>query len=143
MANRTLTKALQLRLPDDVKEWIEAEAAKNSCSQNSEIIRAIRERIERTRIESRHLLRSSEEGKVLAKRMAKALFDAGLDIEKNEVGGTCDALLLSQGFDADLIDTLRERIRFEFYELMADIIAVDDSDTYSHRRWPEFEEYVA
>lgn len=54
MANRTLTKALPIRLPDDVKSWIEAEAAKNSCSQNSEIIRAIRERMERLQRVARH-----------------------------------------------------------------------------------------
>lgn len=143
MANRTLTKALQLRLPDDVKEWIEAEAAKNSCSQNSEIIRAIRERMERSRIESRRMLRLSDEGKVLAKRMAIALLDAGLDIEDNEAGGTCHALLLSQGFEADLIDSLWNRIRFEFYELMEDAIDTDDADASSHRRWSEFAEYVA
>ncbi len=143
MTNRTLKKALQLRLPDDVKGWIEAEAAKNSCSQNSEIIRAIRERMVRTSIESRRLLHLSDEGKFLAKRMAKALHDAGADIEKNEAGGPCDALLRSKGFDADLIETLRNRTRFEFYELMADVIDFDDVDARSHHRWPEFTEYVA
>lgn len=143
MANRTLKKALQLRLPDDVKEWIEVEAAKNSCSQNSEIIRAIRERMDRSRIEKRRLLRSSDEGKAMAKRMAKALLDAGADIEKNEAGGPCDVVLISEGFDADLIEALRNRTRFEFYELMADEIDCDDVDASGHHRWPEFAEYVA
>ena len=44
MTNR---KPMQLRLPADLKEWIEAQAAKNGASQNSEIIRAVRERMER------------------------------------------------------------------------------------------------
>jgi hypothetical protein len=39
MTNR---RALQLRLPADVKEWVEAQAILNGSSQNSEIIRAIR-----------------------------------------------------------------------------------------------------
>lgn len=40
-------KPLQLRLPNDLKEWIASQAAANASSQNSEIIRAIRERKER------------------------------------------------------------------------------------------------
>lgn len=38
---------LGVRLPDDVKGWLKAEAARNGSSQNSEVIRAIRERMER------------------------------------------------------------------------------------------------
>lgn len=41
-------KPLQLRLPPELKDWIAAQAAANASSQNSEIIRAIRERMERT-----------------------------------------------------------------------------------------------
>lgn len=41
-------RPMQLRLPADLKEWIAAQAAANASSQNSEIIRAIRERMERT-----------------------------------------------------------------------------------------------
>lgn len=41
-------KPLQLRLPQDVKNWVERQAKTNMSSQNSEIIRAIRERMERT-----------------------------------------------------------------------------------------------
>lgn len=41
-------KPLQLRLPNDLKAWLKAEAAKNGASQNSEVIRAIRERMERS-----------------------------------------------------------------------------------------------
>lgn len=40
-------KPVQLRLPVDLKEWIEAQAEKNGSSQNSEIVRAVRERMER------------------------------------------------------------------------------------------------
>jgi hypothetical protein len=39
-------KPLQLRLPLDLKDWIAAQAAANVSSQNSEIIRAIRERMD-------------------------------------------------------------------------------------------------
>ncbi|MDI4665560.1 hypothetical protein K9U40_14685 [Xanthobacter autotrophicus] len=39
---------LPLRLPPDLKAWLAAEAARNGASQNSEIVRAIRERMERT-----------------------------------------------------------------------------------------------
>lgn len=132
-----------IRFPEDVKRFIDQEAARNCSSANSEVIRAIRERMDRSRIESRRMLRLSDEGKVLAKRMAIALLDAGLDLEDNEAGGTCHALLLSQGFEADLIDSLWNRIRFEFYELMENVIDTDDADASSHRRWPEFAEYVA
>ena len=41
-----LRKPLQLRLPADVKAWLEEQAEKNSSSQNSEIIRAIRAAME-------------------------------------------------------------------------------------------------
>ena len=132
-----------IRFPEDVKRFIDQEAARNCSSANSEVIRAIRERMDRSRIESRRMLRLSDEGKVLAKRMAIALLDAGLDLEDNEAGGTCHALLLSQGFEADLIDSLWNRIRFEFYELIENVIDTDDADASSHRRWPEFAEYVA
>ena len=44
----TTRKPLQLRLPSDLKDWVVAQAAANSSSQNSEIIRAIRERMKRT-----------------------------------------------------------------------------------------------
>jgi len=40
-------KPVQLRLPAELKEWIAAQAMANACSQNSEIIRAIRERMDR------------------------------------------------------------------------------------------------
>jgi hypothetical protein len=40
-------KPLQLRLPQDLKDWIAAQASSNASSQNSEIVRAIRERMER------------------------------------------------------------------------------------------------
>lgn len=38
---------LQLRLPKEVKDWLTQEAARNGSSQNSEVIRSIRERMER------------------------------------------------------------------------------------------------
>jgi predicted HicB family RNase H-like nuclease len=38
---------LQLRLPKDVKDWLAQEAVRNGSSQNSEVIRSIRERMER------------------------------------------------------------------------------------------------
>ena len=40
-------KPLQLRLPPDLKDWLRAEAERNGASQNSEVIRSIRERMER------------------------------------------------------------------------------------------------
>ncbi|HJE24952.1 MAG TPA: hypothetical protein K8W01_14950 [Methylorubrum populi] len=40
---------LMLRLPPDIKIWIEDQAAKHATSQNSEIIRSIRERMERAK----------------------------------------------------------------------------------------------
>lgn len=36
-------KPMQLRLPTDLKDWIKAEAEKNGSSQNSEVIRAVRD----------------------------------------------------------------------------------------------------
>lgn len=49
---RTETKQLQLRLPPDLKSWIEEQAEANAASQNSEIVRAIRERMRRESIET-------------------------------------------------------------------------------------------
>ncbi len=45
-------KPLQLRLPPDLKTWLKAEAEKNGASQNSEIVRAIRELMDRNRTEA-------------------------------------------------------------------------------------------
>ena len=44
----TERKALPLRLPIDLKRWIEEQAEANGSSQNSEVIRAVRERMVRT-----------------------------------------------------------------------------------------------
>jgi predicted HicB family RNase H-like nuclease len=41
-------KQFKLNIPKEMKDWIAAQAAANVSSQNSEIIRAIRERMERT-----------------------------------------------------------------------------------------------
>lgn len=41
------SKQLALRVPADVKAWLAAQAEKNGSSQNSEVIRAVRERMER------------------------------------------------------------------------------------------------
>jgi hypothetical protein len=40
---------MQLRLPSDVKAWLEREAARNLRSQNSEIIRSLRDRMDQDR----------------------------------------------------------------------------------------------
>ncbi len=40
-------KPMQLRLPEDLKTWIEKQAGLNGSSQNSEVIRAVRERMNR------------------------------------------------------------------------------------------------
>lgn len=45
------TTGLMVRLPADVKGFIAAQSEKNSSSQNSEIIRAVRERMERVQRE--------------------------------------------------------------------------------------------
>lgn len=45
MLNR---RPFQLRLPDDLKKWLENQSAKNGSSQNSEVVRALRERMDRT-----------------------------------------------------------------------------------------------
>jgi predicted HicB family RNase H-like nuclease len=43
---------MQLRLPPDLKAFVAKEAERNGSSQNSEIIRAVRERMERTTAET-------------------------------------------------------------------------------------------
>lgn len=40
-------KPMQLRLPVDVKEWLEHQSTENGSSQNSEVVRALRERMSR------------------------------------------------------------------------------------------------
>ena len=37
---------LMLRLPPDVKNWVEEQAKRHATSQNSEIVRSIRERMD-------------------------------------------------------------------------------------------------
>ncbi len=41
------TVQLPLRLPCDVKKWLELQAKSNGSSQNSEVVRALREKMER------------------------------------------------------------------------------------------------
>ncbi|MER8979281.1 Arc family DNA-binding protein [Mesorhizobium sp. M0870] len=41
--------ATSLRLPQDVKAFIEAQAERNGSSQNSEIVRCIRNRMDETK----------------------------------------------------------------------------------------------
>lgn len=43
--------ALNVRLPTELKAFIEGEAARNGCSQNSEVVRAIHERMDRQKDE--------------------------------------------------------------------------------------------
>lgn len=40
------TQQIKVRLPTDADAFIEAEARKNSSSKNSEIVRAVRERMD-------------------------------------------------------------------------------------------------
>jgi hypothetical protein len=40
------TVAVLVRLPPDVKLWLEREAARNAGSRNSEIVRSIRKRMD-------------------------------------------------------------------------------------------------
>lgn len=42
-----LTRPFGLRLPSDLREWVQAESVRNGSSQNSEVVRAVRERMER------------------------------------------------------------------------------------------------
>jgi hypothetical protein len=46
MAKRTDLSEMVVRLPSDVKGWIEQEAERNCASQNSEIIRSVRARMD-------------------------------------------------------------------------------------------------
>ena len=45
MRNPTMPKLL-VRVPTDVKAWLASEAVRNASSQTSEVVRAIRERME-------------------------------------------------------------------------------------------------
>ena len=62
-------KPMQLRLPQELKEWIKAESDRNGNSQNSEVIRAIRAAKDRRSEESEGaikillVLNPPEEGK--------------------------------------------------------------------------------
>ncbi len=47
MIRKQETKGLLVRLPRDIKAWLESEAAYNGASQNSEIIRSLRARMEK------------------------------------------------------------------------------------------------
>jgi hypothetical protein len=45
MTKRSDVAEMQVRLPPDVKGWLEQEAERNWTSQNSEIIRSVRARM--------------------------------------------------------------------------------------------------
>jgi hypothetical protein len=67
MQSRMMPK-LMVRLPADVKEWLEAQAARNAASQASEIVRAVRERMERCGI-SQHPTREAAPRDVIGTRV--------------------------------------------------------------------------
>jgi hypothetical protein len=46
MSEEQSTKHLLVRLPSDVKAWLAAEAVRNLSTQTSEVVRAIRQRME-------------------------------------------------------------------------------------------------
>jgi hypothetical protein len=46
MIRKQETKALLVRLPREVKAWLERESARTLASQNSEIVRCIRARMD-------------------------------------------------------------------------------------------------
>jgi hypothetical protein len=46
MHKRTDRAEMVVRMPQDVKGWLEKEAARTGASQNSEIVRSIRSRME-------------------------------------------------------------------------------------------------
>jgi hypothetical protein len=46
MISKAVTRGVLLRLPVDVKEWIEKQAARTLASQNNEIIRIIRAKMD-------------------------------------------------------------------------------------------------
>jgi hypothetical protein len=46
VGSKRATVAVLVRLPPDVKRWLEREAARNAGSQNSEIVRSIRKRMD-------------------------------------------------------------------------------------------------
>ena len=52
MTEKTL-KTLLVRLPVELKEWLEKESGRNRSSQGSEVVRAVRQRMETVRIERR------------------------------------------------------------------------------------------
>lgn len=45
-ANKAIVR-LMLRIPAEIRHWLEAEAARTGASLNSEIVRAIREKMDR------------------------------------------------------------------------------------------------
>lgn len=47
MVRKKETTAVLLRIPKDVKVWLEKEAARTLASRNSEVLRCIRERMDR------------------------------------------------------------------------------------------------
>ena len=49
MDNQDAAKTLLVRLPEDVKDWLKHEAERNMSSQNSELVRAAREKMEAQR----------------------------------------------------------------------------------------------
>jgi hypothetical protein len=52
---------LKVRLPRDVKDWLVGQVAENASSQTSEIVRAVRERMQRVQTESRSLPASTRQ----------------------------------------------------------------------------------
>ncbi len=48
------------RIPPLLKVWVEQEAKRNACSQNSEIVRAIRERMERKQVQNAETRRPND-----------------------------------------------------------------------------------
>jgi len=51
MADRNRMAHLRVRLPENIRDWVQTEAARNAASMNSEVIRALSERRDRVAAE--------------------------------------------------------------------------------------------
>ncbi len=74
-------KPLQLRLPADLKDWIESEAKRNNSSQNSEIVRSIRERMDALG----HIHCELDEGFMVADTKRSIFIVDGQDVPMDEL----------------------------------------------------------
>lgn len=111
-------KGLQLRLPPDVKTWVEHEAKRNGSSQNSEIVRALRAAMEKSSTAPASqtceigALEKTALGLLMTNAQdARARADCAADILKQQIAARFESEMSARGIQKGSLVTVQFDLR--------------------------------